>query len=268
MAALTPDVAFEQAANAAAARWAARPAYVTYVSRTHIEAPALRLKKDVDRRVVVRTADDLSILKDLPNGGESFARPFPISPTFDALSYFRLNTNVNWHKQIFASTTGPDGDGQIIPIAFKDVAHSDNEVVVTSLRYYYPKFAPDSSDARDGHMHLVMTALPTLTNDNASDFYISDVVIDNATMLPLKVTYVGKDDRRFAIDYGFVGGTWIVQHAFFEQTAYGVLKISRLHYSGDVSFSDYQFSNAPPDSRLPPLATPSPVPSATPTPSA
>jgi hypothetical protein len=259
MPALTPDVAFEQVANAAAARWATRPAYVTYVARTHIEAPRVNRKQDVDRRVVVRTADDLAILKDLPNGGESFARPFPISPTFDALSYFRLNTNVNWHLQVFASTTGPFGDGQIIPITFKDPKPNENEVVVTTLRFYYPKFAPDSSDAPDGHMHLVLKALPTLTNDSGSDFYITDVVVDNATMLPLKVTYEGKDDRRFVVDYGFVGGTWIVQHAFFEQTAYGLAKISRVHYSGDVTFSDYQFSSTPPDSRLPPLATPAPA---------
>lgn len=264
MAALTPDIAFEQTANAAAQRWAARPAYVEYVSRTHIEAPSVHKQLDVNRRVVVRTADDQAILKDLPNGGESFARPFPISPTFDALSYFRLNANANWHLQVFAGITGPDGTGQIIPITFKQVAPTDNQVVVTSLRYYYPKFAPDSSDAPDGHMHLVMTALPTLTNGNQSDFYISDVVIDNATMLPLKVTYVGKDDRRFVIDYGFVGGTWIVQHAFFEQTAYGVLKITRVHYSADSTFSDYQFSATPLDPRLPPLATPAPLPPATP----
>ncbi|MGH7716359.1 MAG: hypothetical protein ACREML_10235 [Vulcanimicrobiaceae bacterium] len=264
MAALTPDIAFEQAANAAAQKWASRPAYVRYVARTHIEAPSVHKTLDVNRRVVVRTADDQAILKDLPNGGESFARPFPISPTFDALSYFRLNTNVNWHMQVFASTTGPDGNGQIIPITFKEVAPSKNEVVVTSLRYYYPKFAPDSSDAPGGHMHLVMSALPTLTNGNQSDFYITDVVIDNSTMLPLKVTYAGRDDRRFIIDYGFVGKDWIVQHAFFEQTAYGAMKLSRVHYSADVRFSDYQFSGTPLDPRLPPLATPSPAPTTAP----
>jgi hypothetical protein len=259
MPALTPDIAFERAANAAAARWVQRPAYVTYVERTHIEAPRVHRKQDVDRRVMVRTADDLAILKDLPNGGESFARPFPISPTFDALSYFRLNNNVNWHLQVFSSTTGQNGTGQIEPMTFKDPQPSENEVVVTTLRFYYPTFAPDSSDAPDGHMHLVLKALPTLTNDSGADFYITDVVIDNATMLPLKVTYEGKDDRRFVIDYEFVGGTWIVQHAFFEQTAYGIAKVSRVHYSGDVTFSDYQFSDSPPDPRFPPLATPSPT---------
>jgi len=259
MPALTPDIAFEQAANAAAAAWAARPAYVTYVTHTHIEVQSARQSLNVDRLVAVRSADDVAILKDLPNGGQSMAPAFPISPTFDALAYFRLNTNANWHKQIFASITGPNGTGPIVPITFKDPKPSDNEVVVTSLRFYYPKFASDSSDAPDGHMHLTMTALPTLTNGNGSDFYINDVVIDNATMLPLSVTYIGKDDRKFQIDYGFVGKTWIVKHAFFEQTRYAVLKVGRVHYTADATFEDYQFSDTSPDPRIPPLATPAPT---------
>jgi hypothetical protein len=259
MAALTPDVAFEQASNAAAARWAARPAFVTYVSHTHVEAPSAHQSVNIDRLVTVRSADDVAILQDLPSGGQSIAHGFPISPTFDALAYFRLNTNASWHKQIFANITGPEGAGQIVPITFKDPHPSENEVVVTTLRYYYPKFAPDSSDAPDGHTHIVMTALPTLTNGNSSDFYISDVVIDNATMLPLSVTYNGKDDRTFKIDYGFANGNWIVTHAFFEQTVYSVLKIGRVHYSADATFTNYQFSDTSPDPRIPLLATPAPT---------
>ena len=258
MAALTPDVAFEQSANAAAAAWAARPAYVTYVTHVHAEAPSAHQSVDVDRLVTVRSADDMAILKDLPNGGQSIAPSFPISPTFDALSYFRLITNAGWHKRIFANITGPEGKGPIVPITFKDPKPSENEVIVTTLRYYYPKFADDSSDAPDGRMHIVMKALPTLTNGNGSDFYLSDVVIDNATMLPLSVTYEGKDDRKFQIDYTFVNKNWVVKHAFFEQTVYSVLKIGRVHYTADATFSDYQFSDASPDPRLPALATPAP----------
>jgi hypothetical protein len=259
MAALTPDVAFEQSANAAAAAWAARPAYVTYVTHMHVEAPSARQSVSIDRLVTVRSADDVAILKDLPNGGQSMAHGFPISPTFDALAYFRLNTNAGWHKQIFANITGPEGAGSIVPITFKDPKPSENEVIVTTLRYYYPKFAPDSSDAPDGHMHIVMKALPTLTNGNGSDFYISDVVIDNATMLPLSVTYEGKDDRKFQIDYGFVNKNWVVKHAFFEQTVYAVLKIGRVHYTADATFEAYQFSDTSPDPRIPSLATPAPT---------
>jgi hypothetical protein len=250
MPALTPDIAFEQAANAAAARWAARPAFVSYTTHTRIEAPSLHQSIDVNRRVMVRSADDVALLEDLPQGATSIARGFPISPTFDALAYFRLNTNITWHKQISTDITGPDGNGPIVPITFSTISHNDSDVIVTSLRFYYPKFAPDSSDAPDGRTHLVMRALPTLTNGNSSDFYITDVLIDNATMLPLRVTYEGKDERKFVIDYGFAGDVWVVQHAFFEQTVYSVLKIGRVHYSADASFTDYQFETAPPDPRL------------------
>lgn len=261
MAALTPDIAFQQTANAAAAAWIARPAYVTYVAHTHIEAPSVGQSVEVDRRVMVRSSDDRAIVKDLPNGGVTVANSFPISPTFDALSYFRLETAIGWHKRLSSRIVGPDGKGSIIPLQFQNVQHNDNDVVVTALRFYYPKFASDSSDAPDGRMHIVMQALPTLTNNNKSDFYISDVIIDNRTMLPLQVTYTGKDQRRFIIDYETEQGRWVVKHAFFEQTIYGVLRLGRVHYSADATFSDYTFPQDPPDPRLapPPIASPAPL---------
>ena len=263
MAALTPDVAFEQAANAAAARWANRPAYVTYVTRMHIEAPSLHQSLDVNRKVMVRSSDDVAVLQDLPQGSNTVAHGFPISPTFDALAYFRLNTRIDTHKRISTEITGPYGERQIVPIRFDNVAHTDSDVVVTSLRYYYPKFAADSSDAPDGRSHIVMQALPTLTSGNNSDFYISDLVIDNATMLPLQVTYAGHDNRKFVVDYQVIGNAWVIRHAFFEQTIYAALHLGRVHYTADATFGDYEFPEMPPDPRLtPPVAAPLPLPTA------
>jgi len=259
MAALTPDIAFEDAANAAAAAWQARPAYVTYLCHTDVGAPSLGQKLHTDRSVMVRTLDDAAVMKDLPGGAETLGLAFPISPTFDALSYFRLNTSIGWHRRLSSDITGPDGKGPIVPIHFDTVVHNPDAVIVTSLRFYYPKFAPDSSDAPGGRTHLIMEALPTLTNNNTSDFYISDVIIDNATKLPLEVTYSGKDDRRFVIDYETVKGHWVVKHALFEQTIYGVLHIGRVHYVADTTFTDYAFPQSPPDPRL---APPTPAPAA------
>ena len=244
---VTPDIAFQQAANAAAARYDARPAYVTYVEHTHINAPSIRQTVDVDRSVIVRTADDKAVLQDLPHGAQTVGHAFPISPTFDALSYFRLTSKMTAHKRLSTELTGPYGNGDIIPIRFTNVTHAESDVVVTSLRYYYPRFAPDSSDAPDGRMHIQMKALPTLTNDNSSDFYITDVVIDNATMLPLKVTYEGRGDRRFVLDYEFLGDAWVVRHAFFEETLLGPLNIGRVHFTADATFQDFAFSQTPPD---------------------
>jgi hypothetical protein len=251
MPALTADIAFEQAANAAAAHFETRPAYVTYVSHTHVAVPSMNQFLDVNRRVMVRSADDVAILQDLPHGGQSIAHGFPISPTFDALSYFRLKIAMGSRKRVFTDISGPDG-GQIVPLQFQTVTHNENDVIVTSLRYYYPKFAPDSSDAPNGRTHLIMQALPTLTNGNSSDFYISDVTIDNATMLPTQVTYTGRDDRRFVVDYETIGNAWVISHAFFEMTQYGVLHIGRVHWTADATYTDYQFSQTPPDPRLAP----------------
>lgn len=252
MAALTPDVAFQQAANAAAAAYAKRPAYVTYVTHTHITAPSMNQSVDINRAVMTRSSDGLAILQDLPKGANTVAPAFPISPTFDALSYFRLSFSVGWHRRLFTNLTGPEGDGPIVPIFFQNVAHAANDVVVTSLRYYYPKFAPDSSDAPDGRTHITMQPLQTLTRGNKSDFYISDVLIDNATMLPLQVTYTGKDERKFVVDYETVEGHWVIKHASFEQTEYSVLHIGSVHFKADTDMTGYTFPQTPPDPRLAP----------------
>jgi hypothetical protein len=255
MAALTADVAFQQAANAAAAAYASRPAYVTYVTRTHISAPSMNQSVDINRAVMTRSSDNVAILQDLPNGAQTVAPAFPISPTFDALSYFRLTFSVGWHKRLFTNLTGPNGNGPIIPITFQNVAHSEGDVVVTSLRYYYPKFSPDSSDAPDGRTHLVLQALRTLTIGNSSDFYLSDLLIDNATMLPAQVTYTGKDQRKFVVDYETVDGHWVIKHASFEQTEYGVLHVGSVHFKADTEMTDYKFPDTPPDPRLAPPRT-------------
>src|SRR5579872_1584657 len=100
MAAVTADIAFQQAANAAAAHWDARPAFVTYVVHTHVDAPSMHQTVDVNRRVSVRSSDNTAILQDLPQGATSLGPAFPISPTFDALSYFRISTRMGSHKRI------------------------------------------------------------------------------------------------------------------------------------------------------------------------
>ena len=250
MPALTADIAFQQAANAAAARYDARPAFITYVTHTHVEAPSIRQTADVNRRVIVRTSDDKAILQDLPRGAQTIGPAFPISPAFDALSYFRISTRMGTQKRITTDLTGPFGNGPIIPLRFANVTHNESDVVVTSLRNYYPKFAPDSSSAIDGRTHLTMQALPALTVGNNSDFYISDVVIDNKTMLPMQVTYTGRDDRKFVTDYQMLGDAWVLRHAFFEETLYGLLRLGRVHFTSDAIFDQYQFSQTPPDPRL------------------
>jgi hypothetical protein len=241
---LSADIAFQQAANAAAARYDVRPAYVTYVAKTHIEVPSMHRVLDVNRRIMVRSADDRAILQDLPQGQQDVARAFPVSPTFDALAYFRLVTFVGWHQRIETYVT------DVTPLRFASPSHTDGDVVVSALRYYYPKFAPDTSDDPDGKTHLTLHPLPTLTTGNNSDFYLSDVVIDNKTMLPLQVTYAGRDDRRFVVDYQTVGDTWVVRHAFFEQTLRGPLRLGRVHYTANANFEQYTFSQNPPDPRL------------------
>ena len=59
---ITPEVAFQQAANRAADVYAQAPAYVTYQVTTHAVAPSLKQERTVARAVAVRTRDDLAVL--------------------------------------------------------------------------------------------------------------------------------------------------------------------------------------------------------------
>src|SRR5215472_12946017 len=94
-----PDVIFQHCANVAAALYAAAPPYVTYHVSTHASAPSLHRTKDVYRDVAVRTKDDVAIVQDLPKGANVVTHGFPITPVFDALSYFTLTWKVGAHGE-------------------------------------------------------------------------------------------------------------------------------------------------------------------------
>ncbi|GAC1303044.1 MAG: hypothetical protein NVSMB19_12780 [Vulcanimicrobiaceae bacterium] len=250
---IPPDIAFQHAANAAAAAVERAPAFVTYRVATHVSAPALGKSRDVIRAVAVRTSDDLAVLQDLPRGANTLGHGFPITPSFDALSYFTLSWKVGAHTEVSSYVH------DITPLRYAEGAKSQADVVVFRLRQYRAEYASDSSDAPAGRTHVALVPYDFVKRaavrpDNT--FYLSDVVIDNASHLPASVRYKGGADIDFIVDYALQQGHWVVSHAHYEETLRGPLRIGRLRVIADAVYDSFAFPDGAPDPRLAPPPTP------------
>jgi len=251
---LTADIQFRETANAAAAAFKRQPPYIAYRVHVTVDVPALKKYRTIDRSVEARTADDYAVLQDLPQGQRQYGHSFPLLPTFDALSYFRLHFEmgdpVRLHNPLSAVTMSA-------PITFTNPTASNAgvSVVATTLRNYYAHYADDSND---GRLHIVMDPLRALTNNNTSTFYIHDVFIDPQTNLPTRVTYVGPSTE-FDIDYTTVETNWVVSHVTYHDTIFAPLHIGRTSYTVDARYDQFAFPAQPADRQIETAPTPAPA---------
>jgi len=233
------DVQFRTTANAAAAAFAQSPPYLAYKTDVVVDVPSMNRHKTISRFVETRTRDDFAMLQDLPNGQRQYAHSFPLIPTFDAISYFRV---------VFTGTRNTLSyvePGQAITFTDPHAA-SRADVVVLSLRYYRAAYADDSNDRV---VHIVMDPLSTLTTNNKSDFYLHDVYVDTATNLPTRVHYSGPA-AEFTCDYSVIGGHWLVTHATYAQTFYAPLHVGRMTATAEATNHDFAFPATPADPKL------------------
>jgi hypothetical protein len=249
------DVLFRLTANAAAEQYRRPPPFLAYHTIAHIDVPALNKHKVVERAVETRTADDAAVLQDLPRGQRQYGQSFPLIPTFDALSYFRIEYTGAGQRNLLTHVT------TYAPIMF-DAPRATTagvSVVATTLRNYYARYADDSTDAK---AHLIMDPLKALTTGNTSDFYIHELYIDTATNLPLRVTYTGHDNIVFTVDYTTVQTHWLVSHVFYTRTFFAPFHIGQTKFTVDATFDDFTFPPIPSDPKL--LASPPPSPQPSP----
>jgi hypothetical protein len=250
---LTADAEFRSVANSAFDAWQRQPPYIAYRVDVEVDVPALRTLRRVSRAVEARTRDDLAVLQDLPQGQNQLGHAFPVLPTFDALSYFRLDFHladpIRQHNPLTAVTMlSPAPNVPPQPIRFSDPVPSspDVTVVVTTLRNYYAQYAADSSDTV---AHIVMQPLPALTRDNDSTFYLHDVFVDTATNLPTRIVYSGPTTD-FILDYTVVGTYWLIDHLIYRRTLVGPLHIGQATFTTDARYSAFGFPAQPADRRL------------------
>jgi hypothetical protein len=244
---LAPDIAFQHCANAAAAIVSKAPPFVTYRVATHVSAPSIGKERDVIRAVSVRTRDDLAVIQDLPQGRNQMGHGFPVTPSFDALSYFTLSWRVGAHTDVSAYVH------DVTPLVYPDVQDTTADVIVVRLHQYKADYAPDSSDASNGTTHITLEPYDFVKREATKPgdtFYLSDLMIDNATGLPAEVRYKGDDDILFDVQYGMRDDHWLVTHAHYEETLRGPLSIGRLHVAADAQYDRFAFPATAPDPRL------------------
>jgi hypothetical protein len=250
---LTADAEFRAVANAAFDAWRQKPPYIAYRVDVDVEVPALKQSRRIERSVEMRTRDDLAVLQDLPRGANQLGQAFPVPPSFDALSYFNINFRlgdpIRQHNPLTAVTLLSPGPGlPPQPLRYSDpvAINPEASVVVTTLRNYYAQYADDTTDRI---AHITMQALPALTRDNGSTFFLKDIYVDTATNLPTRVVYSGATTD-FAVDYAVVQNHWLVSHASYRSTLYGPLHIGQTTWTTEASFSTFTFPATPSDERL------------------
>lgn len=242
---LTADALFRDTANAAAAAWQRQPPYIAYKVDVTVDVSAMKRHENVSRAVEVRTRDDAAVLQDLPQGQNQLGHAFPIIPTFDALSYFRLDFRfgdpLRGRNPVTAVT-------MLKPLTFAPATASnpDVTVVTTTLRNYYATYADDTNDRT---AHIVMKALPALTRGNDSDFYLQDVYVDLPSGLPTRVTYHGPETD-FAVDYFSQENHWLIGHASYRRTLVAPLHIGQTTVITEARYHDFSFPQQPVDPRL------------------
>ena len=250
---LTADAEFRTVANAAFDAWQQQPPYIAYRVDVDVEVPALKQSRRIARAIEARTRDDLAVIQDLPRGQNQLGHAFPVPPTFDALSYFRLDFHlgdpIRQHNPLTAVTLlSPGSNLPPQPLRFSNPVPLNPEasVVVTTLRNYYAQYAPDTTDRI---AHITMQALPALTRDNDSSFYLKDIYVDTATNLPTRIVYAGPTTD-FAVDYAIVENHWLIAHARYSHTLVAPLHIGQTTFTTEANYSTFTFPGTPADPRL------------------
>jgi hypothetical protein len=247
---MTPDLAFALLINRTSAYYLANPpAYVTYISHTHVNAPTLGRSQDIDRSVAVRVADNFAVMQDLPHGTERTGQAFPIIAYFNPLSAFAFSYFANLKRVDITLQRGAP-----LTLAIPQEDPSVN-VLVPYNSYWAARYATDSTDAA---LHLLIDPTPRVQQG----FYPSEVVEDPASKLPshIEMRVAGGNDETIALDYKVIEGHWMIVHGRFSATQHAAFFNFRV--IADVTYSDIAFPAQAPDPRL--AGAPSPAASATP----
>jgi hypothetical protein len=239
---MNADLAFQYAANLAAAKAGSAPAYVSYTARTHIAIPRMHREREVDCREITRTRDGMTHIVDMPNGGQRFAgQAFPISPSFNAVAAF----DIHYGMSLRGVPSFQINNVHTLTYNHRDAADAD--AVVVSTRGYRVSFAPDSSEAVNGFRHILLEPTTAAKRRAPKDvYYFSEMVIANATGLPSRISYVGTNDFRMSFDYAMNAGNWLMTDAHIESTLAGPFGIGRVHFLAETTFSELATSATAP----------------------
>jgi hypothetical protein len=246
----TPDHIFFATSNAAAAAFAASPAFANY----RVDSTETFAGKTVSfsNGVSVRLSDERAIVRDVDSGSETLRSPFPTPPNFDALARFT-------HSGVFKlGLHGESVDyhiGNIDPFHYDLTKPPNVDTYVAMVKDYVVSFAPDSSNS-GGPIHLALTQ-----RHYADGYSLQSIWVDPATLLPTRVDFAIHGDGRvgtLSVNYAMTKGSWLVSEVQLHvtwSTMFG-------HVTGDLDshFTDYSLTASPPDPRLQVQDQPAPAP--------
>lgn len=237
---------FFASANAAYAANADAPRYITY--RVHSKLNALRREQEFDSQVSVRTKDQLAVVLDGQSHGVSVREPFPAPPTLDPLSTFDWNVMVSFSRRLRARMSN------ITPLHYERTA-SSADVVVRTSKDYRIEFTDGSTGTSD-RIHLLLE--PTDAMRLRSKLWLTELVVDRASMLPLSATYRQKGQGNsvvlLSVDYRPAGGRLLLSALHYY--ANGATAFGHVTVELTCDYADYAFPSDPPDPRLAAAATP------------
>jgi hypothetical protein len=246
---------FMAVANATVAIVQKAPPYVTYHVRAVFRAAG---ESSVDRTVIVRSDDGISVVHDDATGKDELGPPFPAPPTFDALAKFKLSGEISMS---LGSKKNARRDGSmritnVQPLHYESGA-SSADAISRSVKGYVVTYAPDATPA-SGHLHLERNALMK------DPHWMRDVWYDPATLVPTRILWGGENDFKLDAVYTTVAGHWLLHSILAGGTFHAPMWLGRMTISIGGTYDAYTFSDVAPDPRL----VPTPVPTASASPRA
>lgn len=204
---LGADIEFAQLVNRTAQAYLRNPpAYIAYDEYTHVSAPGLGRAQDINRSVVVRTADDTAIMHDLPRGAVRTGQAFPIIPYFDPISSYAFSWYANLKNVDITLERGPLWLMSIPP------ADPAVNLQIDYLPFWNVSELPGSTP-QAVHLRVTPTSL------YAGSFYPYDVVESPTTGLPSHIELRDTaSDEVIDFDYGVLDGHWVVERGRFTAT--------------------------------------------------
>jgi hypothetical protein len=251
---LSAPEAFMAVANATAAIVQKAPPYVTYHVHAVFHAAG---ESTVDRTVVVRSDDGVSVVHDDASGKDVLRPAFPAPPTFDALAKFRLFGEISLTLG-GGKDKRRDGDMRITnirPLHYETQA-STADAVARSVKGYVVTYAPDATPVL-GHLHLERNALMK------EPFWLRDVWYEPTTLIPTRILWGGQNDFALDAQYDTVAGHWLLHAIKASGVFHAPLWLGRMSVAIGGTYDSYTFSDVAPDPRLVPTPAPMASPAAT-----
>ncbi len=228
----TADAVFLDTVNRAYAALQHAPPAIAYRATSHMTSKAVG-SSDRAEKVTYHPETGIAEIETLAGPSDDAADEPPlVAPTFDALGTFEFHGNATangFHYSAF----------NVAPLRFVKPEASGADVVVFSPLHYTVRF--DAGDPSDNTLLLAPTEAYRRTKPA---WYLTRVVVDPATRLPLRVELsAGPHPGSLAVDYAPTPYGMLVSHAAWEESRpllIGDEPVGRSLVRIEATFDDYR----------------------------